>query len=170
MVGSVRHLLSFRLAVLSNLNDRSGHAHLKETFGLTLSEWRVLGNIAHFKGASFSDIANVMLIDKGQLSRTVASLVSRRLVVSTAALDDRRAVTLSLSPEGESFHARVLDFVVRRNEALVSCLNDREQRDLDEILDKLAAFIEVEHAALSRGNARDAEAAARRATAAKEKA
>jgi DNA-binding MarR family transcriptional regulator len=164
MAASIRDLLSYRLAVLANLNDRSGHAHLKESFGLTLSAWRVLGNIAHHKRASFSGIANAMSIDKGQLSRTVSALVSRGLIAASATPGDRRGVTLSLTPEGARFHVRVLAFAVERNAALLSCLSKPEQRAFNAMLEKLATFIEVEHAALSFGNARDAETAARKAT------
>lgn len=164
MTGSIRDLLSYRLAVLANLNDRAGHAHLKETFGVTLSEWRVLGNIAVAQPATFSGIAGAMVIDKGQLSRTVAALVKRGLIASSVNARDRRGVVLSLTARGTRFHERVLAFAAERNAALVSGLYAHERRTLDAILAKLAAYVEVEHAALARGNAREAEAAARKAT------
>ncbi len=92
------------------------------------------------------------------------ALAARNLIVSTATPGDRRGVTLSLTREGTRFHARVLAFATDRNAALVSCLDKHEQRALDAILNKISTFIEIENAALSRGNARDAESAARKAT------
>jgi DNA-binding MarR family transcriptional regulator len=162
---SINDLLSYRLAVLASLNDRSGHAHLKEAFGLTLSEWRVLGNIAARARASFSDIADAMLIDKGQLSRTVAALAGRGLIVSVVTPADRRGTTLEMTAAGRRFHSRVLAFAMERNEALLSCLDTRERHQLDAMLRKLMLFVEIEQAGLARGNARDAETAARKATA-----
>ena len=168
MAAGIRDLLSYRLAVLANLNDRSSHAHFKEAFGLKLSEWRVLGNIAERRTASFSEIADAMLIDKGQLSRTVAAIAKRGWLVSAVAPDDKRGLTLTLTRAGARFHARVLDFALERNAALLSCLDKHEQRALDGILQKISDFVEIEHAALMRGNARDAEITARRATVARQ--
>ena len=165
MATGIRDLVSYRLAVLVGLNDRAGHAHLKETFGLTLGEWRVLGNIAQGGGTSFTDIAAAMVIDKGQLSRTTAALIERGHIQSKVMPGDRRGVMLSLTPQGARFHAQVLAFAADRNAALLSKLDTFERRVLDIALQKLAAFVEVEHAALLRGTARDAETAARRATA-----
>lgn len=156
--------MSYRLARLAGLNDRAGHAHLKEAFGITLGEWRVLGNIADGGRATFSDIAEAMTIDKGQLSRTAAALAARGLVAAEATSGDRRGLTLSLTPEGSAFHARVIAFAMERNAALASCLAEHEVRALSAIIDKLTTYVEVEHAALAHGNAMEAENAARTAT------
>ncbi len=77
MADGIRDLLSNRLTVLASLNDRSGHAHLKETFGITLSERRVLGNRAERNCATFSEFGAAMMIDKGQFSRTAMALAAR---------------------------------------------------------------------------------------------
>jgi DNA-binding MarR family transcriptional regulator len=164
MPARVSKLLSYRLARLANLNDRAGHAHLKEAFGLTLGEWRVLGNIAERDNATFTDIAGAMTIDKGQLSRTVTTLVERGLVASASSPGNRRGVILSLTPQGAKFHERVLAFAHERNAALISCLEPHEMRALDTILRKLTTYVEIEHAALAHGHAWEAENKARKAT------
>lgn len=161
MAGSVRDLLSYRLARVAGLNDRSGHAHLSETFAITLSEWRVFGNIQALAPVMLADVSRSMLIDKGQLSRTVSALIARGWVVSQASKFDRRTILLSLTPMGVAEHDKILTFAAARNRTMLSVLEPAERRDLMRLLAKLEAFVETEHGALAHGSASQAETTAR---------
>jgi DNA-binding MarR family transcriptional regulator len=161
MVGNIHDLLSYRLARVAGLNDRSGHAHLTEEFSITLSEWRVLGNIRTLAPVTLSDVSRAMLIDKGQLSRTVSALVARGWLQSQASKLDRRTAHVSLTPSGLREHDRILAFAVERNQSVLDVLEPDEQRALLRTLAKLERFVEVEHGALAGGSARLAETTAR---------
>ncbi len=161
MVRDIRSLMSYRLAMLAGLNDRSGHAHLKETFGITLGEWRVFGNIAARGPLTPAELARGMNIDRGQLSRTVAELVRRGWVTTGPQPGDRRTLILKLTAAGRARHDRILAFAAERNRAVLSILSRVEQQALDSILQKLTLFVEAEYGALDRGSARQAEQAAR---------
>ena len=163
MSGDIRDILSYRLARLTNLNDRSGHAHISETFGVTLGEWRVLGNVAARAPLTLSALARAMHIDKGQLSRMIAGLVERRWILEKPSASDRRTAALSLSAEGRRQHDRIIAFARERNEVLTGVLSPAERHELDRIIAKLTIFIETENATLSRGSARQAELAAKAA-------
>lgn len=153
----IRDLLSYRLAHMTSLNDRSGHAHISEAFGVTLGDWRALGNIEARTPLTLSELARAMLIDKGQLSRTVAGLVERGWVLEKQSAADRRTAALSLSAEGRRQHSRIMAFARERNAVVTGVLTTREKRELDRILVKLTTFVEAEHAALARGSAQAAE-------------
>jgi DNA-binding MarR family transcriptional regulator len=163
MAGNIRDLLSYRLARVAGLNDRSGHAHLAETFAITLSEWRVFGNIKTLAPVMLADLSRFMLIDKGQLSRTVSALIARGWVASKASKFDRRIILLTLTPAGQSEHDRILTFAAARNRTMLSVLEPTERRDLVRLLAKLEAFVETEHGALGLGSASQAETTARQA-------
>ncbi len=167
MSGDIRDILSYRLARLTNLNDRSGHAHISETFGVTLGEWRVLGNVAARAPLTLSTLARAMHIDKGQLSRMIAGLVERRWVLEKPLASDRRTAALSLSAEGRRQHDRIIAFARERNDVLTGVLTPTERHELDRIIAKLTIFIETEHATLSRGSARQAELTAKSAATAR---
>ena len=154
---SIRDLLSYRLSFLAGLNDRSGHAHMTETFGLTLGEWRVLGNIHDLAPLTLSDLGRAMFLDKGQLSRMVAALVERGWVRDTPSTTDRRTAALSLTVAGLRQHDRIVAYARERNAVLGGVLTGTERHQLDRILAKLATFIEAEHAGLGHGSARQAE-------------
>ena len=164
MPADIRDLISYRLALLAGLNDRSGHAHVSEMFDVTLGEWRVLGNIKSCAPLTLSSLARVMFVDKGQLSRMVGALVQRGWVRETPSRTDRRTATLSLSAAGRRQHDRIFVFAQERNQVLLTVLDPSERRELHRLVDKLAIFVEAEHAALARGSARQAEAAARTVT------
>ena len=163
MAGTVRDLLSYRLARVAGLNDRSGHAHLAEAFAVTLSEWRIFGNIKALAPVMLADLSRSMLIDKGQLSRTVSGLIARGWVASTASKFDRRTILLTLTPAGKAEHDRILTFAAARNRTMLSVLEPAERHTLVRLLAKLEAFVETEHAALALGSASQAELTARRA-------
>ena len=153
MLDDVRDLASYRLAVLVGLNDRAAHALVKGEFGLTLGEWRVLGNIHARASLTLIELARAMSIDRGQISRTVAGLVERGLVQAREPAHDRRTLMLSMTASGRRLHARMLKFAVGRNEHMLNALSASERRALDGILDKLLAYVNAEHAQLARRSA-----------------
>jgi DNA-binding MarR family transcriptional regulator len=94
-------LLGYRLLRLStsvgNLADREA----REVAGLTLPEYRVLA-ILHSRGpAGVVALQQAMLIDKAWISRTLTSLVAKRLVVSEPDAADARRTVYSATPEGQ---------------------------------------------------------------------
>lgn len=145
---------------LAGLSDRSGHAHLIETFGVTLGEWRILGVIAADAPITMADLGKRMLLDKGQLSRTVARLSARGWVQSARAPANKRTVVLRLTGEGQREHRRILAFAQERNRMMLAAFTAAERRCLFQLLDRLYAFAEAEFVGLASGSAREAERAA----------
>jgi DNA-binding MarR family transcriptional regulator len=142
-IGSIRDALSFRIARMAAINERAGGFYFQNELGLRLNEWRVLGLVAAAGVAAFSDIRDQLLIDKGQLSRVVASLVGRGLLESRPSASDARQVDLSLTAKGRALHDRGIAFTAERNEAMADVLSAAECRHLLDMLDRLIAHNEA---------------------------
>ena len=142
-IDSLMDALTFRLARLDALNAHVGGLKFRETYGLSLKEWRVIGLVHAFEPATFGQIRKYLLIDKGQLSRTVRRLTDQRILLSQTAADDARRTELSLTPEGRRLHDRLLAFTAERNEIVVSTLTPEECRDFLRILAKITDYCET---------------------------
>ena len=118
--------LSFRIAKLAALNERSGSYYFQNAYGLRLNEWRVLGTLAPHKKMSFSQMFEALWIDKGQLSRTIKGMAQRGLLHTQAAEKDARQIDLHITPKGHALHDEVLGFTLERNEAMVGDLSPDE--------------------------------------------
>jgi len=85
----------------------------------TLTESRLLWELAHRDGTTATELAGELSLDPGYLSRLLAGLRQRRLVNSTRSREDARAQHLSLSAAGRRAFAP---------------LNERSQADMGALL------------------------------------
>ena len=99
---------TYRIAVLSRLLATEGGRLYMRRFNLTMPQWRVLSTLGHCRELPLSGIAEHILMDRGQASRTVDSMIERGLVRLRPNLKDRRSTLFSLSHEGEDLYARAL--------------------------------------------------------------
>lgn len=136
-IRSIRDALSYRIARMAAINERAGGIVFQTEFGLRLNEWRVLGLVASDGEASFSTIRNQLLIDKGQLSRIVRTLVARGVLTSQPSQSDARQILLALTSEGRTLHDRAICFTAERNESMGSVLTTQERFMLLDMLDRL---------------------------------
>jgi DNA-binding MarR family transcriptional regulator/GNAT superfamily N-acetyltransferase len=80
-----------------------GEGHLGSAFSLT--EVRVLYELAHDDGLTASAIADILGLDRGYLSRTLRSFRKRGLVSFKTSPTDRRQTILALTPAGRKAFA-----------------------------------------------------------------
>ena len=77
--------------------------------GVSLAQCHILMEIAESPNLSISELSENFGLDKSTLSRTVDSMVESGLILRKESQGDRRAVELTLTPEGmqrvESIHA-----------------------------------------------------------------
>jgi DNA-binding MarR family transcriptional regulator len=95
-------LVSARILILANLLRRAAAARYRRLLNLTGSEWGVITQIGRGKPQTLNQIADGMGLEKAQLSRTVSSLVRRRLVSKKTNPANSREVLISLTREGRS--------------------------------------------------------------------
>jgi DNA-binding MarR family transcriptional regulator/GNAT superfamily N-acetyltransferase len=121
---TVRHFNRFYTRRIGAL----GSAHLGSDFSLT--EVRVLYELAHGDRTTASGVASTLGIDRGYLSRTLRAFKRRGLITTRRDSDDRRHTHLALTPAGRKAFApldrRARDEVVR----MLAPLSDVRQRDV----------------------------------------
>jgi DNA-binding MarR family transcriptional regulator len=137
---TIRELLSYRLHVVANLLSRGAELRYRREFGVSLWEWRTIALLGGAREAlSLNALARAAGIDKSQMSRVVAGLTRRRLVLREADAADGRGVRLTPSAAGRRLYAGLIRAAAERNDAFLGCLSASERAAFDGALDKLAA-------------------------------
>ena len=70
------------------------------TLNLSVPQFRALGFIHHRPGTSLSDVAEHIGLTLPSMSKLIDGLVERKLVARSSHADDRRRITLELTPRG----------------------------------------------------------------------
>ncbi|MHA7602304.1 MarR family winged helix-turn-helix transcriptional regulator [Alicycliphilus sp. T452] len=130
-------LLSARLHALANLSAATTTLRVERKFGLSLLEWRSLGQLGGFAPLSLKELAARAGLDKSYASRTVSSLIDRGLVASERNDADGRGVMLSLTAQGQELYERAFQDAVARNEKLLAPLRAEQRLLLIEMLSAL---------------------------------
>src|SRR5947207_4534732 len=98
----IRDLLSFKLHRVANLLSRGAELRYRREFGVSLWEWRTIAFLGRAdEPMSLGQLAQAASIDKGQMSRVVAGLTRRRMVLREAHPGDGRGVRLTLTKSGK---------------------------------------------------------------------
>ncbi len=74
---------------------------------------------------------------KMQVSRAIARLKEKNLVVQTVSESDHRATQLSLTCDGRNIYQRIVPRVLAEEQTILDHLSATEQGQLFKILDKL---------------------------------
>lgn len=135
-------LLLYRLSRLSNTAGSAVVRLCEGRYGITRREWRIILQLAESGGLQSSELAEQVQLDRARTSRTVSSLVAKRLVQRTVRSGDRRRVSLALTDEGRALHASLFPQVARINLEMLSVLSADEVRRFDVALRLLRAQAE----------------------------
>jgi DNA-binding MarR family transcriptional regulator len=120
-------MMSSRLMVLANLLRRGAILRYKRLAGLSSVEFGLVASLGRRPPMSVARLAEAVGMDKGQISRALAGLVSRRIVSKAANPQDSREVLVSLTRTGLAAHDAIVAGALERNQRLV------EQMDKDEV-------------------------------------
>jgi DNA-binding MarR family transcriptional regulator/GNAT superfamily N-acetyltransferase len=96
----------------------------------SLTQARVLFEIAHQPGSRSSNLASELGLDPAYLSRLLASFERRKLVTRTQSKDDRRVNHLRLTAKGRSAFARLDSRSRTQSGEMLASLKDGEQQRL----------------------------------------
>jgi DNA-binding MarR family transcriptional regulator len=137
---TIRELLSYRLHRVANLLSRGAELRYRREFGVSLWEWRTVALLGAADGAlSPGELARAAGVDKSQMSRVVAGLSRRGIVLRAGDKSDARGVKLRLSARGRRLYEGLIRAAAERNAALLACLGTRERACFERTLEKLAA-------------------------------
>lgn len=134
----LEEFLPYRLSVAANRVSRLFAERYGAAFGLSIPEWRVMAVLGRFGRLPAREIAARTAMDKVKVSRAVALLMGRKLVLRKADRDDARLQWLELSAAGARMHAAIVPMARTLEEELLAGLAPDEVAALRQALGKIA--------------------------------
>src|SRR5215475_7322691 len=119
-------MMSSRLMVLANVLKRGAILRYKRLAGLSSVEFGLVASLGRRRPMSVIRLAEAVGMDKGQISRALAGLVSRKLVARAANPRDSREVLVRLTRSGLAAHDAIVAGGLERNERLLEGLSSEE--------------------------------------------
>jgi len=133
----LRQFFPYRLAVLEQRVGIATSRHYRHDFDLSRVEWRVMATLAMFDSISATDICEFSHMAKMQVSRAIARLREKSLVIQKVSESDHRATQLSLTEDGQKIYRSIVPRVLREEQTILGYLSASERGQLQKILDKL---------------------------------
>ena len=146
MQRSELHMDSFLPSLIRNLSEGMAHnmsRSITGPFRLTMTEWRIMLQLAEHEALSASDIVAYSAMEKSKVSRAIRNLESRDLVTRQAAKDDLRVKRLTMTETGRKRYQALVPRVLDWEKELIAGLEVSEYRDLLYLLDKLNKRLKV---------------------------
>ena len=141
-------MMSSRLMVLANLLKRGAILRYKRLAGLSSVEFGLVASLGRRPPMSVVRLAEAVGMDKGQISRALAELVSRKLVAKAVNPRDNRETLVSLTRTGLAAHDAIVAGARERNQRLLEQLNPEELAlllgHIDRLTDTAAEMLAAE--------------------------
>jgi DNA-binding MarR family transcriptional regulator len=119
-------MMSSRLMVLANLLKRGAILRYKRLAGLSSVEFGLVASMGRRPPISVISLAEAVGMDKGQISRALAELVSRKLVAKAVNPRDNREVLVCLTRTGLVAHDAIVAGAQERNRRLLEQFSQEE--------------------------------------------
>jgi DNA-binding MarR family transcriptional regulator len=134
---SLQRFLPFRLNRLAAEVSRRLSAVYAERFGLDIPEWRVLATLQSDGPATAQAIVHSTRTHKSTISRAVAALEERGLIVRQESKVDAREIVLRLTRRGQGLMREILPLVLAEEEMMLAALPPQEQARFLALLGRL---------------------------------
>jgi DNA-binding MarR family transcriptional regulator len=134
----------FRLNRLAAEVSSALSGEYQQRYGLDIPEWRVLATLGFRNDAcSAQYIAHCTRTHKSTISRAVTSLLTRQLVERVENKDDRREYALRMTRQGKALYQKLIPRLLRKEQAILSCLSAQERKDFARILGKIERSLDL---------------------------
>lgn len=108
-----------------------------DRFGVSLAEWRMLASLLARDPQTVSELAARTSAEISRASRTVASLVERKLLKRKSSGEDRRALAISLTAAGRALAEQIVPIARLYEKVALAGLDAQEAETLKRLLRKL---------------------------------
>jgi MarR family transcriptional regulator, 2-MHQ and catechol-resistance regulon repressor len=112
-------------------------AHIRNDYGLTGPQFGVLDSLGHLGAMSMCEISRKMLVTGGNITVVVDNLERDGLVKRMPNPQDRRSMTVDLTPRGRKLFDKIFPDHARNMTRMFSVLTEAEQKRLGELMKKL---------------------------------
>jgi DNA-binding MarR family transcriptional regulator len=136
-VAPVTGFATSKLLVIASLLHRGAIIRYRRLVGLSSVEFGIVAILGRRPPVSVAGICELIGMDKGQISRALASLTRRRVITRTQNPADGREVLVSLSRAGLVLHDRIVASGRERNARLLDQLTADEVVVLFDLLERL---------------------------------
>jgi DNA-binding MarR family transcriptional regulator len=134
----------FRLNRLAAEVSAALSSEYQQRYGLDIPEWRVLATLGFRNEAcSAQYIAHCTRTHKSTISRAVTALMMRQLVERVENQDDRREFVLRMTRKGQALYQQLIPRLKRKEQAILSCLSAREQKEFATMLGKIEKSLDL---------------------------
>ncbi|QRR07529.1 winged helix-turn-helix transcriptional regulator [Burkholderia sp. MS455] len=139
---NLRDYLPYHLTILSNHLAAALNKTYGKRWGLSVSEWRVLGILMSDGSMTAVEVATEADLDQVAVHRATSRLLERGLVSREVDAVDKRRKPLNVTQQGEQFYAEIAPFALELQRNLLAPLNENEQTQLWALIRKLSARVE----------------------------
>jgi MarR family transcriptional regulator, 2-MHQ and catechol-resistance regulon repressor len=108
-----------------------------ERYGLTQPQFGVLEMLGHLGPLTSGDVGRRLLVTGGSVTVVLDNLEKEGIVERVRSREDRRVITVRLTPKGETRFKEIFPSHARRVTTLASVLTEEEQHQLSTLLKKL---------------------------------
>lgn len=131
--------LPYRLSVLANRVSRQLASRYAERFGVSIPEWRTIAVLGQQPDVSADFVSRKTDMDRVTVSRAVARLLARKLLIRRTDAADRRRSVLRLSAAGRRVYAEIVPLARAYEQTLLAALDAPERAALERVLAMLEA-------------------------------
>lgn len=142
-------LLTYQVCILAKMMERASAGELSKRYKLGVAEWRVLAQLAVKSPSTVRWLAARMRVDRAEVSRAAAALISRKLARRMPDPDDRRSVLFSITEAGRALHREIMPLRIALHERLMAVLTADEARHMTTAVDKLTRELDRQEAVVA---------------------
>lgn len=138
----MHQLLSMRMVEMFTVMRRSTILNQRRLFQLSEIEWRIMTQVGRGEPLSLNGLAERLVRDRGQLSRTVKGMVARGLLTRNRkpGMPD---IEIGLAPQGEALRAQMVELAFQRDEFLTAGLDPADVEVVRRVVDVMSERVEI---------------------------
>ncbi|MCT8971024.1 MarR family winged helix-turn-helix transcriptional regulator [Microbaculum marinisediminis] len=133
----LEEFLPYRLVMLAEQVSQSLSRLYAERYGLTNPEWRTMAALGQFGTMTSTDIGRNSRMHKTKVSRAVAELEKKGLIVRQTSDSDMRVSYLTLTDKGRATYRKLVPLALRFGDQLAGGLSADETAVLERVLTTL---------------------------------
>jgi DNA-binding MarR family transcriptional regulator len=126
--------LPYRLVMLAEQVSQSLSRLYSERYGITNPEWRTMAALGQFGTMTSTEIGRNSRMHKTKVSRAVAELEKKGLIIRKTSDADMRVAHLTLTEKGEATYRKLAPLAVQFGDRLAGGLSAQEIAVLEQVL------------------------------------